>query len=60
MNKVIDFFHDIKIELARVSWPSRKQTTQYTIVVVVVSLLVAIFLGALDALFSFILNKFIL
>ena len=52
--------NDVKIELARVSWPSRKQTIQYTLAVIVMSLLVAAFLGALDAVFSFILNRFIL
>jgi len=60
MSKLVAFLNDVKIELARVSWPSRKQTIQYTLVVIVMSLLVAAFLGALDAIFSFVLNKFIL
>ena len=60
MSKLVAFLNDVKIELARVSWPSRKQTIQYTMAVIVMSLLVAAFLGALDAIFSFLLNKFIL
>ena len=60
MSKLVAFLNDVKIELARVSWPSRKQTIQYTLVVIIMSLAVAAFLGALDAVFSFILNKFIL
>jgi preprotein translocase subunit SecE len=60
VSKLVAFLRDVKIELARVNWPSRKQTTQYTLAVIVMSLVVAAFLGALDAVFSFILNKFIL
>jgi preprotein translocase subunit SecE len=60
MSKVVAFLNDVKIELARVSWPTRKQTIQYTLAVIVMSLVVAAFLGALDAVFSFILNRFIL
>ena len=60
MGKLVAFLSDVKIELARVSWPSRKQTIQYTLVVIGMSLVVAAFLGVLDAVFSFILNKFIL
>ncbi|OGN04475.1 MAG: preprotein translocase subunit SecE [Candidatus Yanofskybacteria bacterium RIFCSPHIGHO2_01_FULL_44_17] len=60
MSKLSAFLHDVKIELARVSWPTKKQTIQHTLAVIVMSLAVAAFLGALDAVFSFILNKFIL
>lgn len=60
MGKLTAFLNDVKIELAKVSWPTKKQTIQYTLAVIVMSLLVAAFLGALDAIFAFILNKLIL
>lgn len=60
MNKLVDFLRDVKLELSRVTWPTRKQTLQYTLVVIGMSLFVAFFLGGLDALFSLILNKIIL
>ncbi|HEY4528693.1 MAG TPA: preprotein translocase subunit SecE [Candidatus Paceibacterota bacterium] len=46
--------------MAQVSWPSRKETINLTIVVVVVSLVTAAFLGLFDYIFSLVLQKFIL
>jgi preprotein translocase subunit SecE len=44
-----------KSELKKVSWPTKKEITKHTIMVIGVSLGVAFFLGALDILFSKIL-----
>lgn len=44
----------------KVNWPTKKQTINYTMVVVVLSLVVAVFLGGLDYLFSSILKAFII
>lgn len=60
MAKLIAFLGDVKIELARVSWPTRKQTIQYTLAVIVMSIAVALFLGGWDAIFGFVLNKILL
>jgi len=60
MAKLITFLKDVKIELSRVSWPTKKQTVQYTLVVIIMSLLIAAFLGIWDSIFGFLLNKFIL
>ncbi len=60
MNKFINFLHDVKTELARVSWPTRKQTTQYTLAVIIMSIVVSLFLGGWDAIFGFVLNRFVL
>ncbi len=59
MEKVTAFLRDVKVELSRVSWPTSKQTLQYTYVVIGMSLGVAVFLGALDALFGYGLTKLI-
>ena len=40
------------IELKKVTWPSKKETYRYTLLVIGLSLAMAIFLGALDFLFS--------
>ncbi len=60
MDKISVFLRDVRVELGRVSWPTRKQTLQYTYVVIGMSILLALFLGALDALFAIILNRFII
>ena len=59
MNKVIAFLKEAREELKKVNWPSRRQTKQYTIVVIAISLAVAFFLGILDLIFSNLLEKFI-
>jgi len=60
MSKIAEFLRDVKIELSRVSWPTKKETIQYTLAVIIMSITVALFLGGWDAIFSFILNKFFL
>jgi preprotein translocase subunit SecE len=59
-NKIANFFLEAKAELQKVNWPSRKQTINYTLAVIGISLSVAIFLGGLDYLFSHILKTYIL
>lgn len=41
-----------KLELKRVNWPTKKETIRMTLMVVVFSLVVAIFLGVLDLAFN--------
>jgi len=55
-----EFFKDVKQELSRVNWPTKQETVKYTGVVIGLSLFVALFLGVLDAAFTFLLNKFFL
>ena len=50
---------DSRFEVAKVVWPSRGETTQMTIVVLVMVLLLALVFWGLDSLLSF-LSKFIL
>ena len=60
MGRIIAFLKDVRAELAKVSWPTRQQTLQYTGIVIIMSLIVALFLGALDAVFGYILNRILL
>ena len=59
MNKLVNFLKEVKVELSKVSWPTRDQLVTYTLTVIGISLFLAIFLGALDAGFAYILNKFV-
>lgn len=54
------FLTESKQELKRVNWPRREETVRYTIFVIVLSLIVAAFLGILDYVFIQILQKAIL
>ncbi len=61
MNKLIEYLKASIEEMKKVTWPTRKETYNYTLLVVGISLGVAIFLGALDYFFTwglqFIINK---
>ncbi|MEK7574929.1 MAG: preprotein translocase subunit SecE [Patescibacteria group bacterium] len=58
--KIKEYLQETKVEIAHVSWPTRKQAIVYTIVVIVISFATAFFLGAFDYLFSLGLQKFVL
>lgn len=59
MEKAISFLKEAKAELLKVAWPTREQLVRNTISVVVVSIAVAIFLGALDYVFSRLAETFL-
>lgn len=52
MNNLIQYLKDTRAELTHVSWPTQKQVVVYTVVVVVLSSLMAAFLGFFDFIFS--------
>lgn len=56
---ITNYIKDVRAEMKHVSWPSRRLTTIYTIVVVVISLAVAAYLGALDYIFSAVIKAII-
>lgn len=60
VNKILQFFVEAKAEMLKVNWPTRKQTVNYTMLVIAVSVVVAGFLGGLDWIFSYILKTFII
>lgn len=60
MSRIIDFIKESRIELKKVTWPTREETIRYTLTVIIISAAVAVFLGGLDYLFQFVLNNFLL
>tara|TARA_B100000745_G_C19788326_1_gene258652 strand:+ start:154 stop:336 length:183 start_codon:yes stop_codon:yes gene_type:complete len=59
MNKLINYLKGAKEELYKVVWPTKKTTIKHTLVVIVISLSVAIFLGSIDFILSKILENVI-
>lgn len=60
MSKLTTFVKEARVELKKVNWPTREQTIKYTGLVISLSLAVALFLGALDYLFEYILRTFVI
>jgi preprotein translocase subunit SecE len=46
------FLREVRTELKKVTWPSRKDTLSGTLVVLVAVFIIAIFLGVVDSLLS--------
>jgi len=44
----VQFLREVKVELKKVTWPSRKQTVGSTVVVLILVTIIAFFLGAVD------------
>ncbi len=59
MNKLINYFKEARQELAKVAWPSKQTTIQHTGIVIVLSIVMAIFLGGIDYLLTKILQLFV-
>ena len=50
--KTRNFFEEVKTELGKVTWPTRKETMATTWVVVVIIFLISLYLGACDVLLA--------
>ena len=53
MKAFIQYLKDVRSELTHVSWPTTAQAIGYTGLVILIVILVAIILGASDAVFTF-------
>jgi preprotein translocase subunit SecE len=52
MNKAGEFLGQVKAELQKVTWPTRKETYGTTLVVIVLVLLVCVYLWVIDTALS--------
>jgi preprotein translocase subunit SecE len=55
--RVVRYLREVWAELKRVDWPSRPELIASTIVVVAVLLAMALYLGAWDALFTWVFSR---
>lgn len=46
--QVREFMKDVRLEFAKISWPTRKELQESTVVVLVTVLLVTVFVGLVD------------
>ena len=58
--KITTFLKEVRLEVKKVNWPTRQQTIRYTLIILGISLVIAVFLGGLDFLFTMLLENFIL
>jgi len=52
IEKAVKFLREVKVEVKKVTWPSRKEAMGGTVVVLITVFLVAVYLGVVDMLLS--------
>jgi len=52
INKLFKYLRESKSELTKVTWPNRKETTRYSLIVIGICLSVGVFFFVLDKLFT--------
>jgi len=55
-NVVVRYLKETRAELRKVSWPTRQQATNLTVIVLAVTVAMAIFLGTIDFIFAAIIK----
>jgi preprotein translocase subunit SecE len=48
LQKSLQFLREVKVELNKVTWPTRKQTIGSTLVVIILVIIISFFLGIVD------------
>lgn len=52
MKKVRKFFSEVKEEMKKVTWPKGKEVTKLTLIVLIISGIIALYVGILDFTFT--------
>ncbi len=56
---LVTYLKEVRIELTKVSWPTREEATKLTTIILVSSLLVGLYVGGLDFIFTSLLGVFL-
>ena len=59
MGSVINYFKEVRLELTKVTWPKRIQVIRLTLIVFIISAIVAGYVGGLDFMFTKLLGVII-
>ena len=57
--QLMQYLSSVKAELSRVTWPTRQESYQLTLVIIIFSLVVGLYVGGLDLLFTNLLGFFL-
>ncbi len=59
ITKALEFLNDVKVEVKKVTWPSRKEAIGGTAVVLFAVFIIALYLGIVDTILSKIVESLI-
>jgi preprotein translocase subunit SecE len=58
--RIVKFIKESRAELKKVVWPTREETIRHTLTVIIMSGVLALFLGGVDYGLQFVLRTFVL
>ncbi len=56
---LLKYLKEVRIELTKVTWPTRAEATKLTLVILAASLAVGLYIGGLDLVFTSLLGTFL-
>lgn len=56
---LLKYLKEVRVELSKVTWPTREEVVKLTLVILVSSLAVGLYIGGLDLIFTNILGLFL-
>lgn len=56
LKKVREYFASVRAEVSRVSWPSRREIMTFTVLVIILTLALGIYLGLVDVVLQHLLR----
>lgn len=56
---IVNYFKEVRVELTKVSWPTREEAIHLTIIIIIASLAVGLYIGGLDLGFTKLLGTFL-
>lgn len=59
-SRLVKFIKETFIELKKVVWPTKRQVIVNTIIVIIASILMAVFITGVDSIFSYVDNRIFL
>jgi preprotein translocase subunit SecE len=60
VERIRSYLNEVWIELNRVDWPTRRELISSTIVVIVVLVVLAVYLGAIDYLYTVLIKRYLI
>lgn len=55
--RVLGYLREVRSELSRITWPNRVELIGLTTLVILIVIILAIYIGALDAVFRFVVQE---
>ena len=52
MKRFVEFLKEVRVELSKISWPTREELRESTVVVIVSVIVITVFIGAVDQVFN--------